>query len=208
MSPELAAVGICGGHQSTPDVGVQRRRTRNAVVVICVLLNGVPGMVAAQWTTRTDGPVVDMGALHLALSAPTTPVEPLDPPFSGVEAQLVVVCGGPRAVVSVLFTHAPELVGSPSEDGYRTVDARMRWDEFQTTTTLRQFFDARSLGFLDAEQAVRRLRRHDRLLLEGSFFRDVRVSFAFDLAGSASAIDAQLAKCGRGDSLTGSREPN
>ena len=128
----------------------------------------------------------------LAESPYADPDRRMAPPYNDTRARLFFRCRSGEDFFrsfAVLFTDEPNLTTFWGDEGY----PRIRWDSEVIRMDMTRF--GHLVAFIDDDAAERRIRRHNKMLLELHWYGNGAVYFEFPLAGAANAIDDARQQC-------------
>jgi hypothetical protein len=155
------------------------------IAMVFVTMNGV-----AQWTTHTSTDEMTGDKSFYAVSPDTKPTKAMGFPYADVFSNIVVGWNDKSQWVYFWFSDDPNLLNSETEDGYNLITARVKWDDNPPESiVLYQEWSSKFVApWEDDEGFIKKLKTHNALLLELSWYGNGKVYFRYNLRGSSSKI--------------------
>lgn len=147
--------------------------------------------VQAAWSVKDLTNEFGETVGRAAVSKWTAPAVLLSPPYDDVTARIVVSDDS----VYLEFTHAPNLVGGSTADGFTWHRIGSRWDgvpvgQLAPTAMVSQTWGANTLNYYYDKRVLRRLERHGELAVSLHWYGIGRVGWKFSLEGASEAIQS------------------
>ena len=156
-----------------------------------------PQVSAAEtaWSTQIKiNPMTEKKSAY-AVSPTIEPNTPMSFPYGDVAGNLVVGCIGSREWVYIIFSTPPNLLSVGTRDGYNIIQTKAKWGNDIGAIFLHQDFGSRSLHFLDADIAIKKISSEKTALIELQWFGQSPRYFNFPLEGAPSALKEIRASC-------------
>ena len=132
-----------------------------------------------------------------AYSPKAAPTRKLDFPYSNVYSQAVVNCSNGNYQSYLFFSHAPNLTGDKTKDGYSLSKNRIKWDRKLDILELKQNWGAKFLHVQKNSKFIHKLRAHNEFKVELNWYNNPRTIFKYSSKGSSDAIKKLENKCGK-----------
>ena len=184
------------------------------ILFISVVIFGLPAAASERWKFSTSEDEMTGEKSHFAISPNATPTKPLAFPYKGVESWIGVGCKGRDYWIYFGFSSEPNLTGTETEDGYNTLETRLKVDEKLNYVRLSKTWGSNFLyvknprwtvgsqpGSRTGNKLIRRgelinsLRKANKVLLELGWYGNGDVYFPYSMAGSAAALAQLNSEC-------------
>lgn len=173
--------------------GVVMKSSVRSIVFVMLMVGPLTGAMA--WSTDITKDEMTGEVNAYASSPATTATKEMGFPYTGTRAWLGVGCDTGDEWAYVGFSKAPNLNKTETKDGYNEISTRIKWDDDVTITTLDQEWGERFLHFANGDEAISKIMRKGKVLLELDWHSQGERYFRFSLDGSAKAISEIRAAC-------------
>lgn len=151
--------------------------------------------VVPHWETTSSTDKMTGTTQFYATSPSTGPLKKMGFPYGDVESWLGVGCDGRSEWAYVGFNKAPNLTDIETEDGYNSINTRMKWGQSIEEVALSQKWGAAFLQFDHGAAAISNMDSSSAALLELSWYGQEHPYFQFPMTGAHAAIEKMRKEC-------------
>ena len=189
----LIIAGVYGASQDTETTNSHTTKNLNAKTNSSALIAQTTQKPKWSQTTSTDE--MSGKKKSFAHSPLTLPEKEMSFPYGGVEAWLGIGCDGKNEWAYVGFSSSPNLANTDTEDGYSTVQTRIKWDDSIQNIKMSQDWGASFIHFNNDRSTISKIASSSTALLELKWHGQQPSFFKFNLNGSRAALNGIRDRC-------------
>lgn len=148
-----------------------------------------------QWSATSSKDEISGNMSFYAVSNQITPTERMNFPYTDIKSFIGIGCEKGNKWAYLGFNNSPNLSNDKTQNGYNLINARIKFDDKASTTSLSQEWGSKFLHFKYPEQIIEKIKKSNTFIIELEWYGNGNVYFKYPLSGAKNVIDEIFSKC-------------